>query len=68
MVIPFTYLRQLLKIEVDTPLSKGAYSHMSKGLISLFLFICLINILGLLPYVFTPTAHMVLPIRLAVPL
>ena len=66
--VPASYLRYLLKLEVDTPLGKGSYRQISKGLVSLFFFICLINILGLLPYVFTPTAHIVLPLSLAVPL
>ena len=57
-----------LKGEVDTPLGIGVYSRKSKALLSLFLFIALINVLGLLPYVFTPTSHIVLPLRIRVPL
>lgn len=56
-----------VKSEVDTPLGIGSYSLMSKGLISIFTFIVLINLIGLLPYVFTPTAHIVIPIRMAIP-
>ena len=34
----------------------------------LFIIIVLINSLGLIPYVFTPTAHIIIPIRLALPI
>nr|YP_009420017.1 ATP synthase F0 subunit 6 [Nautilus pompilius]ASO66655.1 ATP synthase F0 subunit 6 [Nautilus pompilius] len=41
---------------------------MSLILPSLFLFLILLNLLGLLPYVFSPTAHLAMTASLAVPL
>ena len=44
------------------------YRNKTKNLLALFLIIIFINYLGLLPYVFTPTAHIVIPIRFAIPI
>lgn len=60
-------------------LGRGFYSEVkpllsSKGkittiiFITLFIFILLINLIGLLPYIFTPTSHLVVTLRLVLPL
>lgn len=57
-----------LKAELDGPLSPGLASHLTPLLWVVGLFLALTNLLGLLPYVFTPRAHLILPVCLAIPL
>nr|YP_010392996.1 ATP synthase F0 subunit 6 [Synodontis clarias]UPX88858.1 ATP synthase F0 subunit 6 [Synodontis clarias] len=57
-----TFTQQLL-----TPLNKGGHKW-AMILTSLMIFILMLNILGLLPYTFTPTTQLSLNMGLAVPL
>nr|UMB50366.1 ATP synthase F0 subunit 6 [Synodontis sp. 'Upper Benue'] len=57
-----TFTQQLL-----TPLNKGGHKW-AMILASLMIFILMLNILGLLPYTFTPTTQLSLNMGLAVPL
>nr|UMB50546.1 ATP synthase F0 subunit 6 [Synodontis cf. brichardi FDBS-2022] len=57
-----TFTQQLL-----TPLNKGGHKW-ATILASLMIFILMLNILGLLPYTFTPTTQLSLNMGLAVPL
>jgi F-type H+-transporting ATPase subunit a len=54
-----------LKSELDLSLSPIGYSSFYILLLIVLSFIVLFNSFGLLPYVFTPTSHLVLPLRLA---
>jgi len=68
-----TYLRsastvtQALSKEIDTLLGPLNFKGVSLAMVSLFLFIILINVLGLIPYVFTPTSHPIITVTLALP-
>lgn len=58
---------QHLKSELDIPLGLGVYSHFTSLVLTVFVAIFTINFVGLIPYVFTPTAHIILPLSLAIP-
>ena len=55
-----------LKAELNALLGPGERAHFSTLMLSLFSFVLILNFNGLIPYVFTPTSHLVLPICLAV--
>jgi F0F1-type ATP synthase membrane subunit a len=55
-----------LKTELNALLGPGERSHFSTLMLTLFSFVFILNFNGLIPYVFTPTSHLVLPVCLAV--
>nr|ALO76421.1 ATP synthase F0 subunit 6 [Laccoptera ruginosa] len=58
----------LLNKEIKTLINSYKYKGMSLIMVSLFLFIMVNNFMGLFPYVFTSTSHMVITLSLALPL
>jgi len=54
-----------MKGELDISLSGGYYSYFTSMILPFFLFLLLLNSFGLLPYVFTPTSHLIFPLGFA---
>ena len=64
----FYLLTQYIFSEIKAVLGVFAFPGTLLIIVSLFVFIILNNILGLSPYIFTPTAHLTFAVSLALPL
>nr|YP_001648730.1 ATP synthase F0 subunit 6 [Antrokoreana gracilipes]ABC55882.1 ATP synthase F0 subunit 6 [Antrokoreana gracilipes] len=56
-----------LKAEFSTLLGPSAFQGATLLFIALFFMILIVNVLGLMPYIFTPTSHPLLTVTLALP-
>ncbi len=61
----FSSLLPTLTSELDLSLSGGYYSFFVSMVLPLFLCILFLNSFGLLPYVFTPTRHLIFPLGMS---
>nr|YP_009364249.1 ATP synthase F0 subunit 6 [Anaulaciulus koreanus]ARF02891.1 ATP synthase F0 subunit 6 [Anaulaciulus koreanus] len=61
-------MNKVLMKEINTLLGLSSIMGAPMILMSLFYFILLMNILGLMPFIFTPTSHPVMTVTLALPL
>nr|QUB07050.1 ATP synthase F0 subunit 6 [Aspidomorpha difformis] len=68
MVYLTTKISLYLNKEIKTLIPKKKYKGTSLIFISLFMFIMMNNFMGLFPYIFTSTSHMVITLSLALPL
>jgi F-type H+-transporting ATPase subunit a len=65
---PYSIVSLSLKSELDLSLSPMGYSSFYILLLTVFSSIVLFNLLGLFPYIFTPTSHLILPLRISITL
>jgi F-type H+-transporting ATPase subunit a len=68
LTVLFKIVRHQLHAEFSTLVGPGMRTGHTLVFISLFVFIIFNNLLGLLPYVFTSSSHLVITLALAIPI